>query len=133
MLKYSLQNPWGRVSQLVGDMQRSSWRLGSRGPSTPSPSSSPSHLLQTCTNRPLGVDQRCLNTLSKTLGDEFHNLLGSCGGALGGWGAEDLAHQALLLPHCVCFRPTHTVHLESTKGDYGIPEEEQVEDGNMSE
>ncbi|MQM05433.1 hypothetical protein Taro_038242 [Colocasia esculenta] len=30
-------------------------------------------------------------------------------------------------------RPAQTVHLKSTKGDYDIQEEEQVEDGNVSE
>ncbi|MQL69510.1 hypothetical protein Taro_001798 [Colocasia esculenta] len=46
---------------LVGVVWRSSWRLGSRGPSTPSPSSSPSRLLQACPNHPLRVNQsqRC--------------------------------------------------------------------------
>ncbi|MQL71500.1 hypothetical protein Taro_003817 [Colocasia esculenta] len=30
-------------------------------------------------------------------------------------------------------RPAQTVHLKSTKGDYEVQEEEQVEDGNASE
>ncbi|MQL91386.1 hypothetical protein Taro_023997 [Colocasia esculenta] len=30
-------------------------------------------------------------------------------------------------------RPAQTVHLKSTKGDYDVQEEEQVEDGNASE
>ncbi|MQM18714.1 hypothetical protein Taro_051708 [Colocasia esculenta] len=29
-------------------------------------------------------------------------LLGSCGGVLGGWGAGDRPHQAVLLSRCVC-------------------------------
>ncbi|MQM21473.1 hypothetical protein Taro_054514 [Colocasia esculenta] len=38
-------------------------------------------------------------------------LLGSCGGVLGGWGAGDRPHEAVLLP-----RPAQTIHLKSTKG-----------------
>ncbi|MQM09972.1 hypothetical protein Taro_042859 [Colocasia esculenta] len=30
-------------------------------------------------------------------------------------------------------QPAQTVHLKSTKGDYEVQEEEQVEDGNASE
>ncbi|MQL82461.1 hypothetical protein Taro_014937 [Colocasia esculenta] len=45
----------------------------------------------------------CLNTLHPKPRDEFYNLLGSCGGALGGWRAGDQAYQARLLPRFVCY------------------------------
>ncbi|MQM21836.1 hypothetical protein Taro_054881 [Colocasia esculenta] len=45
----------------------------------------------------------CLNTLHPNPRDEFYNLLGSCGGALGGWRAGDQVYQAHLLPLFVCF------------------------------
>ncbi|MQL93038.1 hypothetical protein Taro_025672 [Colocasia esculenta] len=65
----------------------------------------------------------CLNTLHPNPRDEFYNLLGSCGGALGGWRAGDQAYQAQLLPLFVCYDLC----------DYDIQEEEQVEDGNAFE
>ncbi|MQM10400.1 hypothetical protein Taro_043298 [Colocasia esculenta] len=69
----------------------------------------PSSYATTCVHRPLGVDQRtpkthgCLNTLHPNPRNEFYNLLGSCGGALGGWRAGDQAYQAHLLPRFVCY------------------------------
>ncbi|MQL92636.1 hypothetical protein Taro_025259 [Colocasia esculenta] len=68
---------------------------------------------------------RCINTLHQTLGDELYILLGSCEGALGSWVAEDQAHQALLLPHCVLLRPVQTVHLELTKGRIGAVDSQE--------
>ncbi|MQL67960.1 hypothetical protein Taro_000252 [Colocasia esculenta] len=69
---------------LVGVVWRSSWRLGSRRSSTPSHSTSPSHLL-----RP-----------AQTV--HLKSTKGSCGGVLGGWGAGDRPHQAVLLPLLIC-------------------------------
>ncbi|MQL67906.1 hypothetical protein Taro_000169, partial [Colocasia esculenta] len=45
----------------------------------------------------------CLNTLHPNPRDEFYNLLGSCGGALGGWRVGDQANQAHLLPRFVYY------------------------------